>query len=197
METPARYPLQWPSGWRRAPYRRNGKFTKEGRPINVADASRRLERELERLGAERPVLSTNVELRMDGRPRSDQNPGDPGAAVYFAYAGKATVFACDTYHAVADNIAAIAAHCEALRAIDRYGVGNIEQALAGYRALPASAGSWFIVLEFNDPPKVWAVVEARYKSLARVHHPDVAGGNTETMAKINAAYDTARQEFGK
>lgn len=133
---------------------------------------------------------------MDGRPRSDRNPNDPGVAVYFSYAGKATVFACDTFHAAADNIAAIAAHVEALRSIDRYGVGNIEQALAGYRALPSSAGSWFVVLEFNDPPKVWETIEARYKSLARVHHPDV-GGAAETMAKINAAYDTAREEFGK
>lgn len=48
-------------------------------------------------------------------------------------------------------------------------------------------------------PAGWArtdVIEARYLSLAKQHHPD-KGGNPETMAKINAAYDTAREEFGK
>ncbi len=93
-------------------------------------------------------------------------------------------------------MAAIAGHIAAIRAVDRYGVGTLEQAFAGYQALPAQAASWFVVLEFSEPPATWEIIEMRYKALARVHHPD-RGGDSETMGKINAAYDTARTEFGE
>lgn len=200
MNTSAqRYPLSWPSGWKRTDrYRRQrARFQSRGTALTMAGAITRLSGELSRLGASNEILSTNVETRLDGLPRSGQpEPSDSGAAVYFTLKGKPRCLACDAWDRVADNVAAIAQHIDALRRIDRYGVGTMEQAFAGYQALPAQAASWFTVLEFTDPPKTWDVIESRYKSLARVHHPD-AGGNTETMAKINAAYDTARSEFGK
>lgn len=200
MESNAqRFPLSWPSGWARTDRykRRRASFQSRGSALTMAGAIARLSGELARMGASSEVLSTNVETRLDGLPRSGQpEPSDPGAAVYFKLKGKPRCLACDAWDRVADNVAAIAQHIDALRRIDRYGVGTLEQAFAGYQALPQHAASWFTVLEFSDPPKVWEVIEARYKSLARVHHPD-AGGNTETMAKINAAYDTARLEFGK
>ena len=121
---------------------------------------------------------------------------DPGVAVYFKLKGKPRVLACDRWLSAAENLAAVAGHIEAIRAVDRYGVGTLEQAFAGYQALPAQAASWFVVLEFTQPPTRWELVENRYKSLARLHHPDL-GGRGETMAKINAAYQTARQEFGQ
>lgn len=200
MDTNAqRYPLSWPAGWNRTDRykRRRARFQSRGGSLTVSMAIGRLSGELSRLGASGEILSTNVETRLDGLPRSGQaEPNDSGAAVYFKLKGKPRCLACDTWDRVADNIAAIAQHIDALRRIDRYGVGTMEQAFAGYAQLPSAAGSWFIVLEFSEPPKSWDVIEARYKSLARMHHPD-AGGNTETMAKINAAYDTARSEFGK
>src|SRR4051794_28270933 len=98
-----RFPLEWPLGWKRtsADARRWSVFRKERRPISVVDATRRLEDELDRLGGTNATLSTNVSLRLDGRPRSDQAPADPGAAIYFAFKGRATVLACDTYLDVA------------------------------------------------------------------------------------------------
>lgn len=194
-----RYPLSWPAGWKKTDRykRRRAAFRTRGQSLSMAAAIQRLSGELSRLGASGEILSTNVETRLDGLPRSNQpEPSDSGAAVYFTLKGKPRCLACDTWDRVADNVAAIAQHIDALRRIDRYGVGTMEQAFAGYAALPAQAASWFTVLEFDTPPREWAVIELRYKSLARVHHPD-AGGNTETMAKINTAYDTAREEFGK
>lgn len=195
-----RYPLSWPSGWKRTDRwkRKRASFRSKGGALTMAAAIQRLSGELGRMNAAGEILSTNVEIRLDGLPRSGQpEPSDPGAAVYFKLKGKPRCLACDTWDRVADNVAAIAQHIDALRRIDRYGVGTMEQAFAGYAQLPSAAGSWFIVLEFAEPPRSWELIEARYKSLARVHHPDMAGGNTETMAKINAAYDTARQEFDK
>ena len=155
-ESVPRFPLEWPIGWPRTPHRQRQraewrsirteqtvvagepKTVKREVPLSVLVATQRLERQLELLGASTMTLSTNVSLRLDGRPRSDQEPADPGAAIYFTFKGKATVLACDRWSRVADNIAAIAHHIDALRRIDRYGVGTIEQALAGYKALPAA-----------------------------------------------------------
>lgn len=206
-----RYPLSWPTGWARTTHRGFAKFSKREtvyrdgnaaytrtRSLTIGDGLKRLEGELGRLGASGIVISSNLRLRQDGLPMSQQAAQlvDPGVAVYFKLKGKPRVLACDKWISAAENMAAIAGHIEAIRAVDRYGVGTLEQAFAGYQALPSQAASWFVVLEFSEPPKAWEVIESRFKSLARVHHPD-AGGNSETMAKINAAYDTAREEFGK
>ena len=40
------------------------------------------------------------------------------------------------------------------------------------------------------------LIQAAYKALAKLHHPDVAGGDTMTMAEINTAYDLLMQKLG-
>jgi len=198
-ESIKRFPLEWPLWWPRARRRLPASFgTKQtaDRRVTITIATTRLENELERLGARHPVLSTNVSLRLDGRPRSDENPADPGAAIYFTFKGKATVLACDRFLRVGDNIAAIAAHIDALRRIERYGVRTIEQALAGYRALPAdTAADWRAVFGFpaGSRPTLDQVEDA-FKAAARQHHPDV-GGTDVAMAHLNRARDYAVQEL--
>jgi hypothetical protein len=196
-----RFPLEWPIGWVRTPRHKRVHATfstkqTSNRQLTTQIATGRLEAELDRLGARRPVLSTNVSLRLDGRPRSDENPSDPGAAIYFVFRGKATVLACDRYSMVADNIAAIAAHIDALRRIERYGVGTIEQALAGYKALPAdTAADWRAVFGFpKDSTPTLDQVDKAYKAEARKHHPDV-GGDEIRMAHVNRARDYALMEL--
>lgn len=196
MNEAQRYPLAWPTGWARAKYRRPGTFKSRGTQINVEDATRRLEKELDRLRAKNATLSTNLTLNLRGLPRGDERPGDPGAAVYFAFKGRATVLACDTYYRVADNIAALAAHIEHLRAIERHGVGTIEQALAGYKALPAdSAADWRQVFGFapNSRPTLDEFDKA-YKRLARERHPD-GGGSDEAMFHLQRAREFAINEL--
>lgn len=207
-----RYPLAWPAGWPKTPpaERRVAPFfttvmrtTETGsyrdkRTLTMAGAVERLMRECDRLKAEGPVLSSNVELRLDGQPRGDRGaPSDPGVALYFRHKNKPIVMACDRWTTVAGNIAAIAGHIEALRATDRYGVGKLEQALAGYQRLLSGRRAWFEVLGFNPPPANWAPIEDRYRLLAKTLHPDVAGGSAEKMAELNEAFQTAKQEFGK
>lgn len=192
----SRFPLEWPLGWKRSRSRTYGRFKKNREWISIFEATRRLETELDRLNAKNPVLSTNVSLRLDGRPRSDENPKDPGAAIYFSFRGKATVLACDTYTMVAQNIAALAAHLEALRAIERYGVGTIEQALAGYKALPAdSAADWRAVFGFSaDSRPTLDQIDARFKEWAKQKHPDRGGTDVE-MAHLNRARDYTLMEL--
>jgi hypothetical protein len=198
-----RFPLTWPVGWKRTPADRRvrSKFSSYKQPLTVIKATSLLQSELGRLGVpfDEWTLSTNVELRMDGFPRSDRgDPRDPGAAVYFRMraGGKPKVFACDKWDRVADNVAAIAKHIECLRAVDRYGVGEMEQVLAGYTALPPSAVDWRSVFQFGpDETPRWSEVERRYKAGMVVAHPDRPDGDSLQAARLNTARDMARQEL--
>jgi hypothetical protein len=196
-ESVKRYPLEWPLGWKRTRVRRHGKFTSDRRHVNVEFATRRLEEQLDKLRAKDAVLSTNVTLNLRGIPRGNENPTDPGVAVYFRFNKKPTVLACDTFYTVADNIAAIAAHVDALRRIERYGVGTIEQALAGYKALPAdTAADWRAVFGLTGTGTVTAdAVNESYRALARVKHPDVTHDDGAAMAHLNRARDYALAEL--
>lgn len=210
-----RFPLSWPTGWKRTPRHQrqrsafsastaslvdagNGqtRVVRTPRSLTVADALKRVSAELSRLGATREILSTNVVLRIDGFPRSGQpEPDDPGAAVYFHLKNQPRCLACDRWNRVADNIAAIAQHIDALRRIDRYGVGTMEQAFAGYAQLPANtAADWRNVFGLGDGTVKWQAVEDRFRELARAAHPD-AGGNHEQMARLSEAKAFARKEL--
>jgi hypothetical protein len=104
--------------------------------------------------------------------------------------------ACDKWTRAADNIAAVAGHIEAIRAQDRYGVGTLEQAFAGYTALPAKAGGVDWRAEMGFKPEVGVAPEAFdvvYRRLARERHPDTEGGSHEAMARLNVA----REQFYK
>lgn len=164
-EDATRYPLSWPTGWvrtashqrkRAAFHQRKPVYFQDGRTgysqkaaLTVGDALTRLEGELSRLGARSVVISSNLRVRQDGLPYSQQAKSldDPGVAVYFRLKGAPRALACDRWTSAADNIAAIAGHVNAIRAVDRYGVGTIEQAFAGYAALPPTAADWWLVLD--------------------------------------------------
>lgn len=222
-ESISRFPLQWPVGWKRTPYgqRRRAKFarvrtsyhasstpgaqgytSKQSERLTIGDGTSRLAGELRRMGVRDGdwLISSNVPTRLDGLPYANAaQPQDPGVAVYFRMGAKREprVLACDAWDRVADNLAAIAGHVEALRAIDRYGVGTLEQAFAGYTAIPAKTGGadWRSELGFKpDQGVVLEQVEARYRELARQRHPD-AGGSHEAMARLNEARDAATKEL--
>jgi hypothetical protein len=207
-----RYPLSWPAGWKRTPasvrkrsqfratethYGSAGGSWKSSKYITVAVAIDRLAGELRRLGIDGIddfLLSSNMPVRLDGLPRSGQaEPTDPGVAVYFRLHGQDRCLACDRWDRVADNIAAIAAHVSAIRAVDRYGVGTLDQAFAGYAALPAPAtpDEWWRVLGVA-PTASPDEVDAAFKARAREAHPDV-GGSHDEMARLSAARDAARK----
>lgn len=195
-----RFPLEWPAGWvRTMPSRRQRATFKHLKvALSVAVATDRLERQVEMMGGTNATLSSNVSLRLDGRPRSDDEPRDPGVALYFDFKGRATVLASDRWDRVADNIGAIAAHIDALRRVERYGVGTIEQALSGYKALPQdTASNWRNVFGFGlDQVVTMAQVQSAFETRAKMAHPD-KGGTDEAMSHLNRARGFARAELAK
>jgi len=210
-----RYPLSWPTGWKRTPAqlrtnppwcRRetrtrdygNGQtttWTTKGE-LTVAQAIERLQGELDRLGARDPILSTNLQVRLDGLPRSGQaTPTDPGVAIYFTLKGKDRCLACDRWRTVAGNLAALAAHIGALRGIERWGVGTLDQAFTGYTALPPGEDEWWLVLGVSRAATL-DEIEAAYRAKAREAHPDT-GGKHNDMTRLNAARDAARKALSQ
>lgn len=185
------FPLTWPMTWPRteAWKRKNAQFADR----SIAKAVDKVLDELRMLNARDIIISTNLQLRQDGLPRSAQKrPGDPGVAVYFTIKSAPRVLACDKWFLVEDNLWAIAKHIEALRGQQRWGVGSIDQAFAGYPALPA--GNWWEWLGVDRGAREDEIRTA-FRTLAKNYHPDV-GGNQEDFLKIQAAFDQAIKEKG-
>jgi len=208
-----RYPLAWPRGWPRATFRRQAMFSKKvhraGAPyaryenLTVGDGLRRLENELRRLGARNPVISSNLRRNLDGSIAANQSKmlADPGIAVYFRLHDQPRVLACDKWTSAADNMAAIAGHIDAIRAQQRYGVGTLDQAFAGYAALPpiggTQGGDWRAELEVEGRAGLTLDdVEAQYQRLVKLRHPDRNfGEGHDAIVRLNLARDAARAYF--
>jgi hypothetical protein len=198
------HPLQWPVGWKRtdAARRKSGRFRSEGygrpaRNLSISESVGRVLAELDRMGFKRDdiVISTNVELRLDGLPRSDRGePADPGAATYWSTgAGESRVMAIDLYDRVADNLAAVAATLEAMRAIERHGGAVVlERAFTGFAALPAPGAvrAWWEVLGFPSPTVSRDAITAAYRRLRSERHPD-RGGTEASFDEVEQAYRKA------
>lgn len=205
------YPLQWPDGWKRtSPAARDRarfgstrtvrsnysdhSWKQKGR-LTVADAVSRIRSELQRMGVDDDdlVISTNLALRLDGLPRSGQaEPSDPGAAVYWTdkHASAPRCMAIDRYNRVADNLAAIAATLNAMRAIERHGGAEIlNRAFTGFAALEHQGEDWWDVLQVRRDASREAI-EASYRRLRSQHHPD-KGGDPEQFQRVQRAYEAA------
>jgi hypothetical protein len=207
------YPLCWPAGWKRTKpsLRTRAKFStsvrkyssnvqpdgsraswNEKRELTIAGAIKRILGELKAMGIPswNVIISSDLRLRNDGLPHSTQSTSniDQGAAVYWRDGKEQRCMAIDRYDRIADNLGAIAATIEAMRAIERHGGAEIlNRAFTGFAALPAPASQ-------NKPHEILGVdenakpneIEYAYKRLAAQHHPD-KGGSNETMSRINAA----------
>ena len=202
MSTPTRHPLHWPAGWKRLPswQRKAATFSRHKKDLTVYDGVQRVLAELERMGISEAdvIVSTDVRTRLDGLPRSGEpKPSDPGAAVYWQPpVGPMRCMAIDRYDEVADNLAAIAATLEAMRAIERHGGAAIlDRAFAGFAALPAPGAvrDWWEVLGVPRNSSADEVTAA-YRRLASAAHPDKPGGSHERMAALNAAKEAALKE---
>lgn len=188
------YPVNWPLGRPRTTVRKPALFNSGGKPLLFDYALGRLQRQSEavtkrgqRWRMREMTLSTNFELRADGRPRRDRGtPSDPGVAFFFELDGKPHLLACDRWDTIPGNIAAIAAHLEALRGQERWGVATLHEAFAGHVALPAPEHWWQVLGLTAAAPA--DLIQRRYRELARGAHPDT-GGSEAAMARLNAARD--------
>ncbi len=194
-------PVDWPRARPRTALRKDALWRHDGRRVTFDIALGRLR---EQIRAVTPngkhwrmrelTLSTNFDLRNDGRFRRDRGaPADPGVAFFFELDGEPHVLACDRWNTVADNVAAIAAHIDSLRGQERWGVADMRQAFAGHVALPAPE-QWWQVLGI-DRDATLDQVNTAYRTLAKRTHGDT-GGSDAAMSRLNVARDAATTAIG-
>lgn len=196
------YPLDWPQSWKRTPahQRKAAQFSTkqrghQNRHLTISDGVSRVLTEFERMGVSEDdlIISTNVKPRLDGLPRSgEREPDDPGVAVYWSSRGREMrCMAVDRYDRVADNLAAIAATLEAMRAIERHGGAEIlERAYTGFTALPppiAGEQPWYVVLDC-DPDDDQDHIKRAYQYERSKHHPD-KGGDAKQFDRVQKAWE--------
>ena len=190
------FPLQWPVGWKRTEYYRI-QMSRFG-DRSIAKARKFVFDQVRLMGGKKLIVSSNLELRNDGLPRSSQRqPSDKGVAVYFEYRSKPMCFACDKWSAVEDNLWSIGRTVEALRQIERDGSSDmLERAFTGFAALPAPIGnSWWEILGVSASASVEEIKDA-FRTLAKQYHPDMESGNAEKFVVVQKAYEAAVQSRG-
>ena len=194
-ESTRAYPLYWPEGWPRTELNKVKRAQFKDR--SVFTARRELESEVRKFGGRDLIISSNLELKLDGTPRSGQKqPADKGVAVFFERRNEPMALACDVYSTVEDNLWALVRTFEALRQIERDGSpALINRAFKGFVALPdPDAREWWEVLGVERTADN-AMIRAAFIRLAKVHHPD-AGGDAVMFDQVQKAYDVAMTKRG-
>lgn len=212
---PDAYPLAWPLGRPRTPAheRQPARFSSGGRPVSIAVGRKRLLSELDaytrpgrpwRVPPDTVVISTNVRTYTRGGvevPYSDQSQArdDPGVAVYFTLDGQHICLPCDAWDTVGGNLAAVAAHVAALRGIERWGVGTVEDHYRGFLALPAPGegtglGWWEVLGVAREAPA--EEVKRAYRRRLHETHPDKSAGGRAAFEAVQEAYRQAKQARG-
>lgn len=196
MNTQNAFPLSWPKSWPRATFPVSSSFGAR----SVESAVREVTRQLKLLGvvSNHIVISTNLPLRKDGLPFSNQRqPNDSGVAVYFSLNKRDCVLAVDKWIKVEHNLWAIAKDIEAQRGRIRWGVGSVDQAFAGYTAIGnggITTRPWREVFGTQAQDIARAEINILYKVLSRLRHPD-HGGSDAAMAELNVARNEALKEI--
>jgi hypothetical protein len=178
-----------------------------------------LEREVDYLCADLVVVQVDVieaDLRRDGMLRAGAKVGFPGVRVSFDSIHGPLTYVTDAYDHLWSrnglagwqaNVRAVALALEALRAVDRYGVTRRGEQYRGWTPIDAKPAAMtrdqaaeFIVywagaehgevakwasLILGDP----AELRRAFRLAAARAHPDRAGGDHDTMARLNAARD--------
>lgn len=184
------YPLSWPAGWAQSKARASSQFK-----TTLYKALRNVETEIVRFAKDTGkkidnlVISSNVTL-------GNQNPDNPGVAVYFTFDNERTCIPVDRYNKVQDNLQAIFKVLEAKRTEYRHGGLNlIKASFRGYAALPdPGKRNWRDVLGYqgHDIDEVKQI----YRRKIKESHPD-NGGNASAAAAINDAWAEAKKHCVK
>jgi hypothetical protein len=181
-------PLQWPAGRPRTARPRFSQFK-----ATLQEAERGVYYQLEMLGAEEVIITSNLRAGRGGIPSTRQTAEDTGIAVYFNYNGERHCMAIDRYMYFWENMRAIEKSLEAIRGLERWGGAEIvKTSLGGFKELPANAiitapagRAWYDILEVQ-PTASREVVEGAYKRLLHKVHPDKGGNDAAFMELQNA-----------
>lgn len=209
----------WPEGWDRTkPPQKSSPFS-----AGYRSTLEKLGSELWELQAKNPILQVDApeaRIRMDGQLHADAKVDYPGVILSFDTPKHGTLtYACNRFAAGSvwssasgrrvgrpgwhENLRAIALGLEALRKVERYGIGSRGQQYAGYAELPsgiALGGAMTVegAVEILRTESKWAgefdpladreQIDVAYRAAAKRTHPD-AGGDPEVFRNLTEARD--------
>lgn len=199
----------WPGGMMTPSHRRvPSPFTASwGTTVEILD------RELRHLAARNPVLMVDVpasDFRIDGDLRTNARRQSPAIIVAFGSKHGPLKYACDRFTKWEDNVRAVALGLEALRKVERYGIGSRGEQYTGWKALPPGLAmgakmdrdeAWRVLCDLGtgdegyrrlDNPRR-EDIDDLYRMAAKLHHPD-AGGDADLMARANEARNVLLEE---
>lgn len=200
------YPLQWPEGWKRTNKPQLSRFGKGiyHKP-SIATGKDKILGEVRRLGGKNVVISTNLKLKLDGLPYSNQSePEDRGVAVYFTKningVDEQMCIACDSFNKIGCNLYAIGSSVEAMRAMERWGCSEmLNRAFTGFKALPQhttpNVKLWFEVLECGETA-ARDIVYSCFKTLVKKYHPDKPESDINKFHEVQEAWEKAKKING-
>lgn len=166
-----------------------------------------LDRELHHLGAKNIVLQIDVserDIRRDGWIRADARPATPAVRLIFDSRHGELGYSSDRQDTWQGNVRAIALGLEALRKVDRYGIGQGSQ-YRGYRELTTGAPTKLEACATlaraawpNEPDEYqrqWApkiatdptIAKATYREARARSHPDRHNGDHGPWYAVDAA----------
>lgn len=184
------YPLHWPAGISRTP--REDIYWSRFAPGTRLQEIRNVRAEIERLGGDNVIVSTDMRIRADGNPYArDKAPADRGVAVYFDYQGSQKCFACDRWLKVEENLRAIFKSIEAIRGLERWGSSDfVESAFRGFTALPAPmvVETCWQVLGLEPYATAAAISKAYRAKQMDLHQRGASGAD---VSRLNVARDQA------
>jgi hypothetical protein len=195
------YPLNWPLGYPRTSSwnQSNGPFKKK----SIAVLRDSLLRELSLMGASNVIISSNMELRLDGLPRSNfdkKSIWDRAIAVYFIWNKEQRVLCCDSYCSWESNLIAITKTVEALRGLERWGVSKtLKRTFQGFTELPPAPEAkkastikpWRSILGLPFKNNyTWIEIKDAWRKRSFATHPN-RGGTAESFQEVQKAYAEA------
>lgn len=183
-------------------------------PVPWSDTLDLLDRELFMLGARSWVLQIDVaerQIRRDGGIRADATPTSPAVRVCFESRHGPLRYACDRFTDWQANVRAVALALEALRKVERYGVGGRGEQYRGWTAISSRPHEIMTRAEAAEFIAHWAaqemtgltaelilrepaVLKSAYRAAARATHPDHHPDQTDTFTRLNAARDLLTRE---
>lgn len=164
---------------------------------SYSDTIELLDRELRMLRATVTVVQIAVnegQIRRDGKLRASAYPDHPGVILSFDTKAGHFRYAADRFTHWHDNLRAIALGLEALRKIERYGIGSGTEQYTGFLQLESSNGAPMTYAEAvaimaaaagasqEKVVKRWRYADSRvemYRAAARALHPDTGGDSVE------------------
>lgn len=196
-------PIQtWPGELRRPSQRRGSPFE-----ASYSGTLELLRRELRMLNARVTVVQLAVnegQIRRDGTLYSRAMPDHPGVILSFQTSQGHFRYAADRFTHWHANLRAIALALEALRKIERYGIGSGTEQYTGFLQLETSNGD-DVIRTYDDAlafvahwtgasrSKVrqrWQSADGRaemYRAAVRTLHPDSPGGDHEMFQRLQVA----------